>query len=178
MKSYCIKTNNKQIIKYLLNKFKLLDFPNIYYCEKSFKKYENFIMHYMEENIENFDNIISSIVSDLIIDFYEEKLIKRIINVNYFYFETNEKNIIYNNCKSFLYEQSEEIYESLFINIKKYMKDNKRIYIDGIVNFRINDYIKKIDNIVDLGVNQYIIEKEYKEFISLLKIYVNSSSIK
>ncbi len=178
MKSYCIKTNNKQIIKYLLNKFKLLDFPNIYYCEKSFKKYENFIMHYMEENIENFDNIISSIVSDLIIDFYEEKLIKRIINVNYFYFETNEKNIIYNNCKSFLYEQSEEIYESLFINIKKYMKDNKRIYIDGIVNFRINDYIKKIDNIVDLGVNQYIIEKEYKEFISLLKIYVNSSSNK
>ena len=178
MKSYCIKTDNKQIIEYLLNEISKFKIPNIYYCNKSFKIYENVILHYKENNVEKFNNIIADLIVKTIIKFYQETIIKRIINVNYFYFETNEKNIIYNNCKSFLYEQSEEIYESLFINIKKYMKDNKRIYIDGIVNFRINDYIKKIDNIVDLGVNQYIIEKEYKEFISLLKIYVNSSSNK
>ena len=34
MKSYCIKTNNKKIIRYLLNKFQELDFPDIYYCDK------------------------------------------------------------------------------------------------------------------------------------------------
>lgn len=176
MKSYCIKTNNNQIIKYLLNKFKILNFANIYYCNKSFSKYENFIMHYLEDDTESFDNIVCDIVTNIIIDFYEEKIIKRIINVNYFYFETNEKLLIYDNCLNFLNEQREEIFEDLFVNIKEYIQENKRIYIEGIVNFRLNNYIKRIDNIVDLGVNQYIIEKEYKEFISLLKIYVNSSN--
>lgn len=178
MKSYCIKTNNKEIIKYLLNKFNEITFPNIYYCEKSFNKYDNFIMHYKEKDVWAFENVVSSIVSNVIVDFYEDKLIKRLININYFYFETVEREIIYNNCINFIYEQREEIYETLFMNIKKYLEENKRIYLDGIVNFRLTDYIKKIDSIVDLGVNQYIIEKEYKEFISLLKIYVNSSANK
>ena len=31
---------------------------------------------------------------------------------------------------------------------------------------------------MDLSVNQYIIEKEYKEFINLLKIYINSTEPK
>lgn len=178
MKSYCIKTNNKEIIKYLLNKFNEITFPNIYYCEKSFNKYDNFIMHYKENDVWAFENVVSSIVSNVIVDFYEDKLIKRLININYFYFETVEREIIYNNCTNFICEQREEIYETLFMNIKKYLQENKRIYLDGIVNFRLTDYIKKIDSIVDLGVNQYIIEKEYKEFISLLKIYVNSSTNK
>ena len=46
MKSYCIKTDNKEIIEYLLNKISKLDTPNIYYCNKSFKIYENVILHY------------------------------------------------------------------------------------------------------------------------------------
>ena len=35
--------------------------------------------------------------------------------------------------------------------------------------------MKILDNIVDMAVNQYIIEKEYTEFINLLKIYVNTT---
>ena len=35
-----------------------------------------------------------------------------------------------------------------------------------------------LDNIVDMAVNKYIIEKEYKEFISLLKVYVNTTETK
>ena len=46
--------------------------------------------------------------------------------------------------------------------------------LDGFVTFRIKEYIEKIDELVDEGVNKYIVEKEYAEFISLLKMYVNS----
>ena len=35
-------------------------------------------------------------------------------------------------------------------------------------------YIEKNDELVDEGVNKYKIKKEYAEFISLLKMYVNS----
>lgn len=178
MKSYCIKTNNKKIIRYLLNKFQELDFPDIYYCDKSLKKFENLIIHYKEKEIDKFINIIASIVTDTIIEFYQEKIIKRIINVNYFYFDTREKLMIFDNCIEFLDEQFEEIYEDIFLSIKKFIEENRNIYLEGIVNFRLKDYIKRIDNIIDMGVNKYIIEKEYKEFINLLKIYVNSSNSK
>ena len=46
--------------------------------------------------------------------------------------------------------------------------------LEGFVNFRLKEYISYLDNTIDNAVNQFIIEKEYNEFISLLKIYIDS----
>lgn len=178
MKSYCIKTDSKQMIEYLLNKISNLNFPNIYYCNKTFKIYENVIVHYKEKNVEKFKNIIANIITDTEIEFYQEKITKRILNVNYFYFDEFEKNIIYENCIELLKQDEEEIYETLFKCIKKNINDHRNIYLEGIINFRAKDYIKILDNIVDMAVNKYIIEKEYNEFISLLRIYVSTTEPK
>ncbi len=178
MKSYCIKTDNEKIIEYLLNKISKLDFPDIYYCNKSFKIYDNVILHYKESNIDKFQNIIAELITDVIINFYQEKIIRRIINVNYFYFDRLERNVIYEDCYEFIEQDEEEIRETIFTQIKDYIKENKNIVVEGVINFRVNEYIKILDNIVDMAVNKYIIEKEYKEFISLLRIYVNSTEAK
>ena len=178
MKSYCIKRNNEEIIEYLLNKISNINFPDIYYCRKTFKVYENIIMHYKENNITKFQNIVADILVDTILKFYQEGIIKRIINVNYFYFDEYEKNIIFENCQEFFIQDKDEIVETMFLEIKKYLKENRNIVLEGIANFRINEYIKILDNIVDMAVNKYIIEKEYKEFINLLKIYVGSTAPK
>ena len=63
MRSYCIKTDNEKIIEYLLNKISNLDFPDIYYCNKSFKIYENVILHYKESNIDKFQNIVANLIT-------------------------------------------------------------------------------------------------------------------
>lgn len=178
MKSYCIKTDNEKIIEYLLNKISKLEFPNIYYCKKSFKIYENLVMHYKDEYIDKFNNIVTTLIVDTIRTFFEERILKRIINVNYFYFDESERNIIYDDCNEFLKQDEVEINETIFKQIKNYIKENKKIVLEGVVNFRINDYVKILDNIVDMAVNKYIIEKEYKEFINLLKIYVNTTGTK
>ena len=178
MKSYCIKTNNEKIIQYLLNKISKLEFPNIYYCKKSFNIYENVVMHYKDENIDKFENIVTTLIVDTIRMFFEEKILKRIININYFYFDECERNIIYSECSELLKQDEEEIKETIFGNIKEYIKDNRNIVLEGVVNFRISDYVKILDSIVDMAVNKYIIEREYKEFINLLKVYVNSTSTK
>ena len=178
MKSYCIKTDNKKIIEYLLNKISKLDFSDIYYCNKSFKIYDNIIMHYKGDNLLRFENIVTDIITDTIIEFYQEKIIKRIINVNYFYFDEFERNIILENCYEFIKQKNNQLKEKIFFNVKKYVLENRNIVIEGLANFRINDYVKEIDNLVDMAVNKYIIEKEYREFINLLKIYVNSTQSK
>lgn len=178
MKSYCIKTDNEKIIEYLLNKISKLDLPNIYYCNKSFKIYENVIVHYKEENIDKFINIVADIITEAIIEFYQDKILKRIINVNYFYFEELERKIILENCREFTKQEGEEIKETVFMGVKNYILEHRNIVLEGVANFRINEYIKILDNIVDMAVNKYIIEKEYREFINLLKVYVNSTESK
>jgi len=175
MKSYCIKSNNEKIIHYLLDKIEKVNFDNIYYCDKKFEIYKNVIIHYIGENIDSFICFVSSLISNTIIEFYEEKIIKRIINSNYFYFDDYEKKIILENCKELCKLEHDEKEESLYLIIEEYIKKNKSIVLDGIVNFRIKEYIKILDNVVDMAVNQYIIEKEYTEFINLLKIYVNTT---
>lgn len=44
------------------------------------------------------------------------------------------------------------------------------------MNFRIKKYLEILDEISSEAVNNFIIEKEYLEFISLLKLYINTQS--
>ena len=175
MKSYCIKTNNDKIINYLLDKIEKINFEYIYYCNKEFKIYKNVIIHYVGDDIDGFICFVSELLSNTIIDFYEEKIINRIINSNYFYFDDYEKIKILENSKELCKAEEVEKKEKIYMAIESYVRENKSIVLDGIINFRISEYVKILDNIVDMAVNQYIIEKEYTEFINLLKIYVNTT---
>lgn len=175
MKSFCIKTNNREIIDYLLNKFDKIDFANISYIDKKFKIYINFIVHYAGEELDEFYKILCNIITDTILKFYEINIIRRILAFNYFYFDEFERKKIEEICiKSLQSNKLKNRNKTIYNKVEKYLKKNKSMILDGFVTFRIKEYIEKIDELVDEGVNKYIIEKEYAEFISLLKMYVNS----
>lgn len=178
MKSFCIKTNNNAILEYLLDKLDYLELEEVKYSKNKFKIYSNIIVHYIGEKISLFDEKLSSIITDTILKFYKEKIIKKIINFDYFYFEEYEKKIIIQNCceiiESSEYEQISKEKEYIHEAVLQYVIENKSMILEGFVNFRIKEYIKYLDSIVDIAVNKYIIEKEYNEFISLLRMYINS----
>lgn len=54
MKSFCIKTNNNEIIDYLLNRIKEIDFENIVYSKKKFSIYENVTIHYLGDKLKEY----------------------------------------------------------------------------------------------------------------------------
>lgn len=178
MKSFCIKTNNNAILEYLLDKLDYLELEEVKYSKNKFKIYSNIIVHYIGEKISFFDEKLSSIITDTILKFYKEKMIKKIINFDYFYFKEYEKKIIIQNCceiiESSEYEQISKEKEYIHEAVLQYVIENKSMILEGFVNFRIKEYIKYLDSIVDIAVNKYIIEKEYNEFISLLRMYINS----
>ncbi len=180
MKSLCIKTNNKNIINYLLTSIENINFDDIHFSCKNFKIYNNVIIHYVGNNICEFYNKISDIICDAIIKFYEPILIKKLINFNYFYFSTFERNEILNVCLNSLNYEDDFIVRKdlLYTSILKYISYNKSFVFDGFVNFRILEYMKILDESVDFSVNKFLIEKEYSEFINLLKLYINSQNSK
>lgn len=69
-------------------------------------------------------------------------------------------------------------FKSLNQIFNKYLINHNKIYLTGFINFRLTKYIDVLGNVVDDAVNSFIIEKEYKEFVSLLKVYINSQNSK
>lgn len=174
MKSFCFKTNNTQVLNYLLNRIQEIDFENLIYSQNQFKIYKNITIHYRGNNNNKFYNFLTELIGEVVIEFYEEKILKQLINYNYFYFDEYEKNKILENCMQLI---EPEMYNTKLLdnkNIKEYFKENKAMILDGFVYFRLRAYLEYLDEVVDSGVNQFVIEKEYREFISLLRVYVES----
>lgn len=180
MKSLCIKTNNSKILDYLLNELKYTDIKNICFSKNQFKNYKNVIIHYLSNDYSYFFSKISTLLTFLIIDEFEDLLMKRNIHKNYFYFDSLEKNKILKNCYNLLsdeyYKWFDKKFEVLYNSIYEFITNHKVLLLDGFINFRLQKYNTILDDIVSEAVNNYIIEKEYMEFISLLKLYINSQS--
>ena len=175
--SFCIKTNNKSILDKLLSEFNNCQLENVYISQKKFKSYQNIILHYKNEDLSMFYAEIAKVLTKIIVDFYETSILQDIIISNYFYFSEIERKEIFKNCFELLNESLKEklLRENLiFLSCFDYIENNKCMILDGFVNFRLKKYVKEIDEIVDIAVDKYVLEREYNEFISLLKLYINS----
>ena len=180
MKSVCIKTNNSNLLNYLLNELDYIEVEPIYISSNKFKNYKNIIVHYRGNNDKKFIHEISCILSCLVIDELEEKFLKHLILKNYFYFNSDERTHILDMCFDIFTDDFntyfDEKYNCLINDFENYLTTNKSIVLTGFINFRIKDYMIILENIVDEAVNTFIIKKEYLEFVSLLKMYINSQN--
>ena len=178
MSSLCIKTNNEEVLSYLQNEFSSFNMLNTFYSRKEFKHYKNIIIHYTGIDKELFYTKLATILSYLVIDYFEPNIIKNILNANYFYFENTEFNKILDLCEENLCEDDEFSFQdrqlALFDIFYEYISSNNTIILTGFINFRLANYRKILEELVDFSVNEFIIEREYLEFISLLRLYVNS----
>lgn len=178
MRSLCIKTNNSDLIHYLLNEFKNMDLKDICFSENEFKLYQNVIIHYSGHDESLFLSKVSSILSFLVIDELEENLLKRLLLQNYFYFDCEERNKILAICFDLMVDDFSKLFDQkfnlLYASFYDFLSSHKSIILNGFVNFRLKSYFSILDEIVNEAVNHFVIEKEYLEFISLLKLYINS----
>ena len=109
MKSICIKTNNEKEIDYLLKNLENYKLDNIYYSFKEFKIYKNIIVHYTGTNEKLFLENISNTLSCLVLDLYEQIIIRNLTKSEYFYFEKQEQIQIEEITEDDLYDKEESI---------------------------------------------------------------------
>ena len=62
---------------------------------------------------------------------------------------------------------------SIIEKIKTCLEENEEINIKGFITFRMKELREDIEDIVDKVVEEYMVEKEYKEFVKLLKYFVD-----
>ncbi len=124
---------------------------------------------------------VSNALADYIIEQYEQKLLVRLINSNYGYFSVSDRKeilrlslkIIRNEDKVFLNTLFQIRRRNLIVKkLLEYFENSSSIILDGFVNFRLKDYIKDLEEIIDKAVDDFLMEREYKEFIRLLRYFV------
>ena len=180
MKSICIKTNNENLLDYLLNELDYIEVKPVAISKNQFKNYKNIIIHYSGNDNKKFVHEVSCILSCLVIDELEESFLKMILLKNYFYFNSTEMKHILELCYEIFSDDFntyfDKKYNLLIESFENYLVTNKSIILTGFINFRIKNYMTILEDVVDEAVNSFVVEKEYLEFISLLKMYVNSQN--
>lgn len=187
-----IKRNEPEIKQYIISNLKSLNKDNLdviyedyvesdtLFIKCSFK--EGFLSKITDKKVyEELTYSIASTLSDVILNNYESMLIKKIIRDYYIYVSDSERKLIYEFANR-LIKNEENIYDGYFYkqlrrskivkSILNYLKTENLIILDGFVNFRLDDYIKELCVLVDKAVESYITQKEYNEFIKLLRYFV------
>ena len=180
MKSFCIKTNQKDILRYLLDTCTNQSLDGLYLSHHTFCHYENLILHYKGEDIHSFYDMVCHLITNVVLRFYEDRLFSHMLDFNYFYFTSPEKKEILKQCHLFL-EDNQNLEntvrkEHIYLSTLNYITEHKSMILDGFVTFRLKNYMKILDYIVDTSVNHFLIEKEYHDFIELLKMYIHSKA--
>lgn len=124
---------------------------------------------------------VSKLLADLIIKNYEEKLVKKIIHINYRYFNINERKDILDSTIQLLKREENDFLGCIYkirrrnLILKQlidYFSNWDNIIIDGFIKFRLKDYVNDLEELVEQAVEDFLTNREYKEFLSLLKYFV------
>ena len=178
MKSLCVKTNNSQIIDYLLKSFENINLENTYISIRKFNHFNNIIIHNTNKENTKFLTYISNTITKTIINYFEKDLILNLINLNYFYFNSQEKKKILDNALNLINDNKNynKRYDYINNEIFKKINLNHSFYLQGFVNFNLGIYMDFLNTQIDNAVNKFLIDKEYLEFVNILRLYIKSES--
>ncbi|CUH96189.1 hypothetical protein P22_2278 [Propionispora sp. 2/2-37] len=124
---------------------------------------------------------VANILSDVIIVKEEKDIIRKIIRQNYYYFSDEERKAVYDNTLKVLNGNSAIVNEFNITDRRKkiltklidYLDNHHELIVEGFVNFRLKEYRKELVQVVDKVVDDFMMELEYKEFIRVLRYFVD-----
>lgn len=126
--------------------------------------------------------LVAGVLADVITFDVERALIDAILRADYPSVEAGDRKRVIEEALNILREREpgrsrKESYPShrdnLFRRILDYFQYDLRIHLDGFIRFRLKDHVTEIRTAVETAVDNYLVEKEYNEFIRLLKYFVD-----
>ncbi|MHB8928639.1 MAG: putative sporulation protein YtxC [Bacillota bacterium] len=140
------------------------------------------------EAVESFQHYVANALSDVIINEWERNLIRKMIRADYYYFSQQEQDAIYDYTRRGLTgeiggKDAEVLYKinrkgRVLEKLLEYLRGNSELVIEGFITFRLRDYMADLEDAVDQAVDDFLLEREYHEFIRLLKYFVDAQEPK
>ncbi len=135
------------------------------------------------EKIKEIINLyVSNILYRIVIDNYRKKEMFEFLTDNYFFLKQNEILEVEDEIVKVLKAEKptkneDSIYclnrvNSMIEKIRECISENQEINVEGFITFRMRKLRDDIEKIIDKVVERYMVEKEYEEFVKLLKYFV------
>lgn len=135
-----------------------------------------------EDAMAMFKHYIADVLSDLIMCKWQRTMLVDIIRENYYYFGEEERRTIFQNALNYLEDldagdQSSVVKmrkkRMILTRLKEFLGTCNQIVIEGFIRFRLKEYIRELQEAADKAVDDFLMDREYKEFIQLLKYFVD-----
>lgn len=143
---------------------------------------------YSEKVKEIINLYVSNILYRIVINNYRRKEILEFLTDNYFFLKQSEileaEDEIIKVLKGEEKTKNEQsVYclnkiNSMIEKIRECISEKQEINIDGFITFRMKMLRRDIEKIIDKVIEVYMVEKEYKEFVKLLKYFVEIQECK
>lgn len=117
-----------------------------------------------------------NVVAEYIIDRYENRLLKRILDENCGDLSAAARREVLKDAPRFMddpvlgYTARKQ---AVLLSMYDYLKEDTTMRIDGFVAFRLKEYEALLEELAQRLVEEYVTRKEYEEFVELLKYFVN-----
>ena len=115
------------------------------------------------------------------LDEMEQRLLREIITGHYRYVDEVDISSIEQYCRQVLDQpepsadlprarqrRQHKIADALFA----YLEQNNVMNVAGFIRFRLSDYMDELREVAEYAIDEYIMDQQYQEFISLLKYFV------
>lgn len=127
-----------------------------------------------------FRNYLANIITDLIMNPVTKTFMNRILKTKYQYFDEKDAQVITENAYAYLHTLKESgdmanpsnRHNMVFKEVSQYLLHNSNLYLEGFLRFRLKDYFREVTDAVEKAVDNFLMEKEYREFIQLLRYFV------
>ncbi|MHB1420994.1 MAG: putative sporulation protein YtxC [Bacillota bacterium] len=137
----------------------------------------------IQETETNFRKYVARVLALLIVERWEQQLLNNIIKNSFYYFNEEERKQIFSRASEIVDELEREnlpdkrrleyITNRIAGYLEEEVQEDTMLIVEGFLRFRLKDYVAQLEEGVDQAVDEYLMEKEYHEFIRLLKYFVD-----
>ena len=124
-----------------------------------------------------FRNLLAQSLAQYIVAEQADLLFAEMMKQSYFYFPQEEReHILILAQKNYLADPAKDIggqvYAEILQQLQEYLEQHDYVNLHGLMLFRMQGWLKFVRRTLDRAVDDYLMEKEYQEFIKLLKYFV------
>jgi len=119
---------------------------------------------------------VAKLLARHIVEHLEPELLGRMMRRHYGQFDETEREEILGSARADSPRQG--LVASIASRIAEYLRQHRAVHVDGFVTFRLKDYVQALERDVDAAVDEFLIDREYREFVRLLRYFVEVQSPK
>lgn len=127
-----------------------------------------------EGNVFSLRYSVAKILTELVLTAYEKRILQGIIKNNYLYFTHEERLLILEKAMALLGASHPNRRKNTVLQlIFDYLETERLLILEGFIRFRLRTYLEELNDAVEQAVDEYLAEKEYNDFIRLLKYFID-----